>query len=95
MNQESRSLDVRSTADAQTKVSDVAVVGNPDQFKLLCKASSKAQGWMKSTKALEVPGGCVLQVTTQQADSVAEALVFVPGVRIAEDVNDGHKLVAL
>jgi len=37
---------------------------------------------MKSTKAMEVPGGCVVQVTTQQGDDVAEALTFVPGVNI-------------
>lgn len=28
-------------------------------------------------------------------DGVAEALTFVPGVKIADDVNGGRKLVAL
>ena len=49
---------------------------------------------MKSAKAMEVDNGCVVQVTTQQGDNVAEALVFVPGVGIAPDVNGGKKIVA-
>jgi nitrate reductase NapAB chaperone NapD len=51
---------------------------------------------MKSTKALEVPNvGCVVQVTTQQGDSVAEALTFIPGVEIVDDDNGGRKLAPL
>ena len=77
-----------------------AVVGNGDMFRLLCKASSQDEGWMKSTKAMEVVGGCVVQVTTQQRNidgtySVAEALAYVPGVKIANDENNGRKLVPI
>jgi hypothetical protein len=76
------------------------VVGNGDMFRLLCKASSQKEGWMKSTKAMEVPGGCVVQVTTQQKNldgsyAVAEALTYVPGVKITDDSNSGRKLVAI
>ncbi len=86
-------------ADVRKNVPDVKVVGNGNLFQLLCKASSQSEGWMKSTKAMEVPGGCVVQVTTQQQGFtgnyvVAEALTFVPGVRIADDINGGRKLVA-
>jgi hypothetical protein len=90
-----KSLDVTSVADAQQgKVSDIKVVGNGDTFQLLCKASSKDQGWMKSAKAAEIKGvGCIVQVTTQQGTNVAEALTFVPGVRIEDDENGGRKLV--
>lgn len=90
-----KALDVTSVADAtQGKVSDIKVVGNGDTFRLLCKASSKEQGWMKSAKAAEIEGvGCIVQVTTQQGANVAEALTFVPGVRIADDENGGRKLV--
>lgn len=95
MENQGKALDVQSVKDAKTKVSDIQVVGNGDMFALLCKASSKSQGWMKSAKAMEVPGGCVVQVTTQQNDHIAEALTFVPGVKIAEDVNGGRKLVSL
>jgi len=91
-----KALDVTSVADAtQGKVSDIKVVGNGDTFRLLCQASSKEQGWMKSCKAMEVPGGCVVQVTTQQGENVAEALTFVPGVKIEDDINNGRKLVAI
>lgn len=91
-----KSLDVTSVEDAQAgKVSDIVVVGDGNMFQLLCKASSKSQGWMKSAKAMQTPSGCVVQVTTQQGDNVAEALTFVPGVKIAEDINNGRKLVAM
>lgn len=74
-----------SDASGATKnVPDIKFFGDGDTFKLLCKASSKKEAWMKSTKAMEIPGvGCVVQVTTQQAgnlgvgaDSVAEGRVF-------------------
>lgn len=70
---------------ARQNVKDIQVWGDGDTFKLICKASSKAEGWMKSTKAMEIEGvGCVVQVTTQQGEHVAEALTFVPGVKIEE-----------
>ena len=95
---EEKTLGIANVEEAKTKIPDVVIVGNGDLFQLLCKASSQAQGWMKSTKAMEVPGGCVVQVTTQQRNpdgsyAVAEGLCFVPGVRVADDVNGGHKLV--
>jgi hypothetical protein len=91
---EPKALDVQSVTDAAAKVSDIKVVGNGDMFALLCKASSASQGWMKSTKAMQTPHGCVVQVTTQQGDHPAEALTFVPGVQIADDENGGRKLVS-
>lgn len=90
-----KSLDVTSAEDAKEKVSDVVIVGDGNLFQLLCKASSKSQGWMKSCKAMQVPNGCVVQVTTQQGDNVAEALTFVPGVSIVDDVNGGRKISSL
>jgi hypothetical protein len=79
---------------AHKNIGDLVVFGNGDAFQLICKASSKAEGWMKSTKALEIPYvGCIVQVTTQQGDNVAEALCFVPGVKIeitgAQGSEDG------
>jgi hypothetical protein len=54
---------------------------------------------MKSTKAMQIDGvGCVVQVTTQQGDNVAEAITFVPGVKIElidGDKANGRKLVAI
>ncbi len=85
--------------DVKKNVKDISVVGNGDMFQLLCKASSQEEGWMKSTKAYEIQGvGCIVQVTTQQKNpdgsySLAEALTFVPGVKIVEDFNNGRKIV--
>lgn len=92
-----KTQDVTSQADAQKKISDIKVVGNTDTFQLLCKASSESQGWMKSTKAMQTPGGCLVQSSTQQRNengsyAVAEALAFVPGVAIAQDLNGGRRL---
>ena len=76
-------------------VNDVEFWGKGDPFKLISKASSKKEGWMKSTKAMEIAGvGCVIQVTTQQGDNVAEALTFVPGVSIVTTYSgDGKSII--
>ena len=90
-----KTLDVTNIKEAKQKISDIKIVGNGDMFKLLCKASSVSEGWMKSTKACEVEGaGCLVQVTTQQGSNVAEALTFVPRVKIVNDINGGYKLVS-
>ena len=84
---------------ARQNVPDIKVVGDGDLFQLLAKASSLQEGWMKSTKAMQIPRvGCIVQVTTQQKNpdgsySIAEALTFVPNVALATDDNDGRKLV--
>ena len=76
---------------AKKNVPDIVVYGNGDLFKLLSKASSQREGWMKSTKVMEIPPvGCLVQVTTQQRNpdgsyAVAEALQFVPGVVLLEN----------
>lgn len=95
---EQKTLHNSDVSGARQNVKDIQVVGNGDMFRLLCKASSQAQGWMKSTKAMEVVGGCVVQVTTQQRNpdgsyAVAEALTYVPGVQIVNDVDGGRKLI--
>ena len=78
---------------ARKNINDIKTFGNGDMFQLLCKASSKTEGWMKSTKAMEIPGvGCVVQVTTQQGDNVAEAVTFIPGVKIIGNAQDGRNL---
>jgi len=75
---------------ASKNVKDIVFWGNGDTFRLISKASSQNEGWMKSTKAMQIDRvGCVLQVTTQQGDNIAEALSFVPGVRIYEETQDG------
>ena len=81
---------------AEKNVPDIQKSGNGDMFQLLCKTSSKNEGWMKSTKACEIPGvGCIVQVTTQQGNNIAEAVCFVPNVVIIDDINNGRKLILL
>ena len=80
-----KDLNITEVRGAKANISDLQVFGNGDTFALLCKANSQEQGWMKSTKVANVPGGCIVQVTTQQRNpdgsySVAEALTYVPGV---------------
>lgn len=92
-NESAKDYTVVSSEDLKNKVSDVEVYGNPDLFVCISKASSKSGRWMKSTKVMEVPGGCVLQVTTQQGDNIAEAVTFVPGTMLEKDTNGNYKLV--
>lgn len=84
-----KTLDNTTASQTKDQVSDIQFWGNGDTFKLISKASSKAEGWMKSTKAMEIPEvGCVVQVTTQQFVEVVEALTFVPGVKIEEKIEN-------
>lgn len=77
---------------AKANVKDIVFWGDGDTFKLISKASSEKEGWMKSTKAMQIDGiGCVVQVTTQQGENVAEALTFVPGVKIVE-ISNGEEV---
>lgn len=93
-----KTLDAVNIEDVKQKVSDVVVFGDGDLFQLMSKASSKEQGWMKSTKAMPTGNGVVVQVTTQQKNpdgsySVAEALTFVPDVKIVE--VEGVRLITI
>ncbi len=87
-----KDLGITEVRGARANISDLVVYGDGDTFALLCKASSKEQGWMKSTKVCNLPDGCLVQVTTQQENSdgsyaVAEALTYVPGVNMDKDAN--------
>jgi hypothetical protein len=95
-----KTLHNSDVSGTSVNVPDVKVVGDGDAFQLLFKASSEKEGWMKSTKAMETDAGCLVQVTTQQRNpdgtyAVAEALAFVPGVRVIADVNGGRRLAPL
>jgi hypothetical protein len=90
---------VRSTSDARKRAAarrqNIAVEGDPDAMALLFKVET--DDWMKSTKVMEVPGGCLVQVSTRMGPlgtsaSVAEALEFVAGARLAED-DKGRRLL--
>jgi hypothetical protein len=91
-----KSLGTSDQNKCQKVVPDVKMFGD-DLFKLLSKASSDSEGWMKSTKALDTGRGCLVQVTTQQLNvdgtySLAEALTFVPGVKVVEHTNSAGEI---
>ena len=83
------------SSGAKQNVKDIEFWGDGDTFKLISKASSKKEGWMKSTKAMEIAGaGCVIQVTTQQGDNVSEAVTFVPDVSVSEILDEEGKVTS-
>lgn len=93
-----KDLNITEVRGAKANISDLQVYGDGDTFSLLAKASSQSQGWMKSTKVCNVPGGCIVQVTTQQRNpdgsyAVAEALTFVPSIHLDTRLNP-RRLVA-
>lgn len=89
-----KSLGNTDASGASKNVKDIVFWGDGDTFKLISKASSKKEGWMKSTKVLQVDDiGCIVQVTTQQGDNVAEALTFIPGAKIKNVVSKSGELI--
>ena len=80
-------------ANGATKnVKDIVFWGDGDTFKLISKASSELEGWMKSTKAMQCGTDVVVQVTTQQRNpdgsySIAEALTTVKNKKIEEFID--------
>jgi len=79
---------------ASKNIKDVVFWGDADCFKPIGKAHSEEEGWMKSTKAMEIPAvGVVVQVTTQQGSNVAEALTFIPGVRLMEIKDEDKNII--
>ena len=87
-----KTLGNTKASQAQNNVRDIQFYGDGDMFKCISKAWSESEGWMKSTKAMNVPGGIVLQVSTQQGDNVAEAVTFVPGVTVNPKGEDGYEI---
>ena len=86
---EAKSLHNTTANGAKKNVKDIVFWGDGDTFRLISKASSEAEGWMKSAKAMPAGNSVVVQVTTQQRNpdgsySVAEALTTVPDAIIAE-----------
>jgi hypothetical protein len=88
-----KSLHNTTANGARKNVKDIKFWGDGDTFRLISKASSEAEGWMKSTKAMPAGSSVVVQVTTQQRNadgsySIAEALTTVPNAIIAEHVEN-------
>ena len=62
---------------------DVVSVGHSrNDWALICKTSSESGGWVKTTRALKVGQGVLVQVTTENNKGVAEALSYIPVARL-------------
>ncbi len=64
------------------------IFGNPDHFKLLFKVQTETL--KKSTKAMQLDEGCILQVTTEKMNRdgnwvISEALTYVPKAKVVDD----------
>jgi hypothetical protein len=95
-----KSLHNTTSNGARKNVKDIQFWGDGDTFKLISKASSENEGWMKSTKAMEINGiGCVVQTTTQQRNpdgsyALTDAVTFVPNCYIEATKNDKDEVVS-
>ena len=95
----SKSLHNTCANGATKNVKDIVFWGDGDTFKLISKASSENEGWMKSTKAMQCGNSVVVQVTTQQRNpdgsySVAEALATVDRVYISEEKDENGIVIS-
>lgn len=78
-----RPMNAIDPKSAKKLMGDIEVWG-VEEFKLVSKASSKKYGFMKSTKAMQLPAGCLIQVSTKEGNAVAEALTYVPDVYLVD-----------
>ena len=97
--QSQKSLHNTCSNGATKNVKDIIFWGNGDTFQLISKASSEAEGWMKSTKAMKCGKDVVIQVTTQQKNpdgsySVAEALTTAHNKKIVETTDQNGNVVS-
>jgi len=93
-----KSLHNTTASKAKDNVKDIVFWGDGDTFKLICKASSESEGWMKSTKAMQAAKSVVVQVTTQQRNpdgsySLAEALTTVACAYIHEEMDENGNVI--
>lgn len=87
-------------AEAKAATPDLVVFGDGDMWKLLGKVSSESAGWMGSTKAMEVPGGCIIMITNRLKNpdgswAISDAVTpVIPNARIIpdKDPND-HNII--
>ena len=86
---------VKETKDARDEGAEI--FGNPDRLTLLFKA--RGSTWTRSTKAMEVSGGCVVQFSTKSlmtdgSWNLAEAATYVPGVTIQKEPEGEGRFLA-
>lgn len=82
-----------TTSPEEAVASGILSYGDPGAWKCLVKVWHPGEKWFRSTKAMEVPGGVVLQVSTREhSGHVAEAVTFIPNVAVSR--SNPPKLLA-
>lgn len=85
-----------SPVEPKQAPSDLKVVGSPDAFQLISECTSRSEGWVKSTRAMQIDGlGCLVQVSTRLGANMSEAVTFVLGVKIKREPNGNKRLIAI
>lgn len=93
---EMRNVGNKNTKETKTTTPDLEVFGNPDIFRLIAKASSETEGWMRSTKAMHIPHiGVVLHVSQLDNGQISDALEFIPGAGLVEREDGTFQIVAM
>lgn len=91
-----KSLDISTAKKARENISDIKIWGDGDLWELLCEASSDIQGWMKTTKAMEIKGiGVVIQTETQQrcGDYLLNHPHSDPSPEAVEAIRTDHRAI--
>lgn len=62
----------------------IKITGDANLWLTLQQIVDTSNGWTKTTRAMQVPGGVLVNTCSRKkgSDQAAEALCFVPGVRI-------------
>lgn len=81
----------------RAEVEDIEIFGD-DLFLLMSKASTEREGWIEATKGMAVTGGVILKTIIKSSDrgreaSGSEALLFVPGVTLVDDLNESGEII--
>lgn len=73
--------------EGRNAASELEVIGDPDLWRVLQQVKDPRRGWIKTTRAMEIPGeGCLIQSCTRKSEAdgsahFSEAMQFVPGVK--------------
>lgn len=80
-----------NTTVEEAKASGVVLTGAADKWLCVAKAVNEAEGWMRSTKAMQVGSvGCLIQTSyiwtnPDGTKGSEEAVCFAPGVSLVEE----------
>ena len=66
------------------------ITGNPNLWQTLQKVTDPTTGWTKTTRAMSVPGGVLVNTCSRKtgAPIAAEALVMVPGCQLMHTIDN-------